>query len=121
MRAAIALLPALLFSCAPAPRMEATSAQALATCEARGGIVALAYRAPGPACFTPFPDGGRPCSDSAQCAGGCIAVLDPGSSRTVLGPGRTVSGQCAFYDGPPGYGECAQEVRAGRLALSCAP
>ena len=79
----------------------------------------VAYRAPGPACFTPYPDGGRSCSDSSQCAGACIANLSY-SGRPAVGPGHTVSGQCAFYENPQGYGDCNSEVRDGRLG-GCAP
>ena len=116
MRVATALLLTALFSCAPAPRLaDATSPQALATCAARGGTVALLYRAPGPYCLTPFSDAGRYCSDSTQCEGRCLAAGD----RPVARPGRTVSGQCEFYH-PTGFEHgCGPEVRGGRIAPGC--
>ena len=118
-RAVLLLAIALLFSCAPAPPMEIASARALASCEAGGGErVEHLYRTSGPACLTSYPDGGRACSDSAQCAGLCIA----GPSNRVassVGPTSLVSGQCQYYH-PTGSEECVQEVRSGRLASGCA-
>ena len=114
-RAVIALLATFLFSCAPAPRVPAYSAQALATCQARGGMIAVVGLSTVPSCLIPYSDAGRACSDSAQCAGLCIARE---TSFPRVGPGRTVSGQCEAFR-PTGAEECAVEVRSGRIAPGC--
>ena len=101
----------LLCACAPAPRMEAHSAQALATCEARGGMVAVVGLSIIPSCLIPYPDARRSCSDSAQCEGRCLAV-------GRVGPGRTVSGQCEASHAT-GFEECEIEVRGGRALMAC--
>ncbi len=110
----MALLATLLFSCAPVPRAPAHSAQALATCEANGGTVAVVGLSVIPSCLLPYPDGDRFCSDSTQCHGRCLA-----REPAPVGPGRTASGQCEAFH-PTGFEECAREVRGGRVAPGCA-
>lgn len=117
-RAAIVPAMGLLFSCAPAPPVNIASAEAVASCQARGGTVQpLVYRAPGPICLTPYPDGDRACSDSAQCAGRCIADIT--GSIPMVGPGSLVRGHCESYHPTP-FDECVPEVRSGRLGDACA-
>jgi hypothetical protein len=110
MRFALAA-PLVLCACAPAPRMEAHSAQAIATCQARGGTIGMVGLSTFPSCLTPYPDAGRSCGDSAQCEGRCLAV-------GVVGPGRTVSGQCEASHAT-GFEECEIEVRGGRALMGC--
>jgi hypothetical protein len=98
--------------------MVASSSQALATCRARGGTVEIVGLSVIPSCLIPYPDGGRFCSDSAQCAGHCLAA-PAANGRLFVGPGRTVSGQCESYQ-PVGSEECGLEVRSGRVAPGCA-
>ncbi len=115
MRRTVTALPVIiLLSCAPAPSPQgpAHSAEALASCQARGGSIAVVGLSVVPSCLIPYPDAGRSCSDSAQCEGLCIAV-------GTLGPGRTTRGQCEPAHAT-GFEECATEVRGGRAILGCA-
>ena len=118
MRVATALLLTALLSCAPAPRPNAFSAEALASCQARGGTVAVVGLSIVPSCSIPYADGGRFCSDSVQCTGHCLAAVGT-NGRPVIGPGRTASGQCEYSE-PVGSEECRVEVRSGRVAPGCA-
>jgi hypothetical protein len=110
-RAAIILASALLFSCVtPTDRVgpQAGSPEDLRTCAARGGTVDVrGGLGPRPVCVLLFPDGGRSCADSSQCAGRCLVSYENRSRR-----GGSVAGQCQWEQGPT-FG-CYAEVRGGR-------
>lgn len=96
------------------PRMD-TSVQA-ARKDALAGIDGKACRAKGghvggydmfglPTCLQPLSDGGKACTDKADCEGRCLNAGPP------LPPGTAVSGICQREEP---LGGCWQEVTGGR-------
>jgi hypothetical protein len=56
-----------------------------------GGFMAKRGLTPWPTCFIPFSDGGKSCSDKADCQGQCLLrYADSGA----LAVGSPASGQC---------------------------
>lgn len=64
----------LLAACAPAAPVATPAAQsAEASCAARGGAMQPVGRLQRLTCVVPYADGGKTCSDKADCQGACIA------------------------------------------------
>lgn len=93
-------------------RFEASRRAALkkidvAACRARGGSVQPVCMFQFPACVIPFPDGGKPCTDSSQCQGMCWlreSALNGDNSGPVVGSCQEDTDTCGCY----------AEVRNGR-------
>jgi hypothetical protein len=58
-----------------------------------------------PACVRPLPDGGKACTDKADCEGRCL------NAGTPLPTGTAASGTCQREEP---LGGCWQEVTGGR-------
>lgn len=74
-------------------------------CRAKGGSVSASGLRAQPHCVVPTKDANRPCSDSAECQAGCIAVQPTPPAGTPLG-------RCKPNDEPFG---CFAEVLNGRV------
>ena len=63
-------------------------------CAMNGGTLARAGMAGKPVCVHPYPDGGKPCSSSEECIGGCVIYEPP-----ILGqPGSEDSAQPIYQE-----------------------
>ena len=54
-------------------------------CRSKGGTVKQVGLFGTPACVTPFPDGGEPCSSNAECDGACFAPSDAAIGAAAVG------------------------------------
>ena len=79
-----------------------------AACLASGGLVSSRGLSPQPLCVKAYPDGGKPCTDSRECQGGCLTGRSVERYRSdSYGVGR-----CQFDNAAVG---CLAEVKAGTL------
>ena len=76
-------------------------------CRAHGGKIRKVCMSQMPVCIVPYADGGRDCTDNAQCQGRCLYA----GPRIPLERG-TVAGKCQVDDDPCG---CRTEVVNGRI------
>lgn len=90
-----------------------------AACAAVGGKWGPAGLFPKPICRTPTHDGGRPCADTDECEGFCLAPLTPKQREMLKGRRRiAIMGQCTPY--VPVFG-CMARVEQGYVSgLFCA-
>jgi hypothetical protein len=106
----------LLASCAPAPAPPSPATDSAMTppsveeCQAKGGTIRNVCRRQLPACVVPYPDGGKRCTDNAQCKGKCL--VDTGTDGSSE-PGGSVEGKCQQDNDPCG---CKIEVVNGKVA-----
>jgi hypothetical protein len=83
-----------------------------ATCRASGGEVGQGGLSPRDRCIVPYPDGGKPCTSSTQCAGACLAESGPSgdvpvSSARCQADNATFGCHTEFLDGKPVEEICA--------------
>jgi hypothetical protein len=102
----------LLIACAACARepvradaVKRLSVEARSACVAQGGKVELVLIG-AESCVRPTTDGGRPCSDSAECQGACIAPF-------AAKPEDVVTGTCATEIGRVG---CINIVAKGKAS-----
>jgi hypothetical protein len=89
---------------APTPeRRDGFDPAAAKTCERRGGFYQIGGLLGRYYCTIPFSDGGKPCTDKADCQGRCLA--EPGQRI-----GTKATGKCAPNDSPFG---CNAPVNEG--------
>jgi hypothetical protein len=82
-------------------------------CPWRGGHIERRGMFGDRVCVTPYPDAGRACTDSSQCAGRCL--LSYGSPEVTIQShpiGREAAGQCEADS--PTFG-CYGEIVQGRI------
>ena len=106
------LLVAVLGACAlhdARPLAPAVPVATEAACVQRGGQWTQLGRAPVHQCLMPTTDGGRPCTDNAQCEGLCLA---PEGSLD----GARVGGACSADSNRFG---CRQQLRQGAAFTLC--
>lgn len=77
-----------------------------ATCQASGGEVGRGGLSSRDRCIVPYPDGGKPCTSSTQCAGACLAESGrradvPLSSARCQADNATFGCHTEFFDGKP--------------------
>lgn len=89
--------------------VEASFRRAAAVCKARGGVIRTVCLRAQPMCVLLYRDAGRPCTDSSQCLGRCLAS---GPTRRPFWPWeKPVVGACARDNDPCG---CKTEIVRGR-------
>jgi putative hemolysin len=90
--------------------IEAAAKRSEAKCKARGGTLQRSGMQNSLGCIVRFADGGKPCTDSAQCRGECLAT---GPSRNPFWPwDKPVRGVCAVDDNIFG---CKGVIRGGKV------
>lgn len=105
----------LLVGCAAAPVSTGSAAGPTMTppnvegCRAAGGTVQNVCRRQLLACVVPYSDGGKRCTDSAQCKGKCLIDTE---ADTEFEPGDRVEGICEQNNDPCG---CKIEVVRGKV------
>ena len=80
------------------------------SCNAKGGTLQESCLMGDLTCVTPYQDGGKECSDSSQCAGGCYYEGRPGEPAPP--PGKPAKGVCRRDDYPCG---CYTPIVAGKM------
>lgn len=120
-RAAILSCTLLLAACAvtnepPAPEQPGVPGLELSdadrrACEAQGGTVRRAGMLGGETCIRPYADGGKACTDSAQCEGECRER--EGLGAPASDPQAPVAGVCQADDNPFG---CYSVIENGVVA-----
>lgn len=98
-RIPLALLALTLAAPAPPSQQRAMTEAEKTDCIANGGLMARGGKAQVETCRSRFADGGKACTDSSQCQGGCNGDrVRPGASHPV-GQCNTHSGQfgCQSY------------------------
>ena len=103
--AALVFLLTVVTGCAPKETAKTDSAPAQACV---GGFMAKRGLTPWPTCIIPFADGGKSCSDKADCKGQCLVKYEGN-----LAIGAPASGQCQAEE--PAIG-CYAQIRAGTVA-----
>ena len=78
-------------------------------CRTNGGAVRNVCRRQWAACVVPYSDGGKRCTDSAQCKGKCLMDTEAGDD---FGPGDRVEGICQQDNDPCA---CKIEVVKGKV------
>lgn len=78
-------------------------------CNDKGGRLHQSCQMPDLACVTPYSDGGKKCSDKADCQGAC--VLEVSDPAMMPEPGTKAIGVCRRDDFPCG---CLTEIVAGK-------
>lgn len=116
------LLVALPVACSKEAGVESvahTGEGEAAVCAAQGGDLRRVCMAQGHQCVKPFPDAGKVCSDSAECAGECLIDLATYCNESgecadpkVPNPGDAVTGVCQRNDDPCGSFVIVREGRA---------
>lgn len=86
------------------PPAPARDPAAIARCLEQGGVLTTTGIASAPLCRRRYADGGKACSDNAQCAGNCIFEGTPAH-------GAPVTGRCEALEAA---WDCSHEVVAGR-------
>jgi len=105
----------LLVGCVTAPVTPGPAADAAITppnveeCRADGGTVRNVCRRQWPACVVPYSDGGKLCTDSAQCKGKCLIDTEADND---FEPGDDAEGICQRDNDPCG---CKIEVVKGKV------
>jgi len=106
---------ALLAGCAAAPVTPGHAADAAMTppnveeCRANGGTIRNVCRRQWPACVVLYSDGGKSCTDSAQCKGKCLLDTETDDD---FEPGDRAKGICQQDNDPCG---CKIEVAKGKV------
>lgn len=95
--------------CAPNEASTTGSAEAR---ECVGGFMAKRGLTPWPTCVIPYADGGKSCSDKADCKGQCLLKYE-GDLNARPAIGSPASGQCQAEE--PAIG-CYAQVRNGTVA-----
>jgi putative hemolysin len=105
----------LLAGCMVSPDASSPAADAITAppnveeCQAKGGAVRNVCRLQFPACVVPYSDGGKRCTDSAQCKGKCLMDTD---ADVEFEPGDRAEGICQQDNDPCG---CKIEVAKGKV------
>jgi hypothetical protein len=109
-RTAVVLIAAVIAAnCSGTPkRLNATDRKACTTQGGYEGRSAFGL----PICQFAYADGGKQCSDKADCTGRCLWDPDAHPGKPALQPGDTAAGVCEVHFYTPG---CFASVKSGKI------